>query len=82
MGDVGNAKDAGDAGEAGDKEAGRDKEEGEPKYAKVSNNEKGHNGDQDPGKGGYDEVGDGVGVDGVLEDVELDNNSVGDGAGN
>ncbi len=79
-GDVGEAKnagDTGDTGEAGDKEVGRGNERGEQEDAEVGNDERGHSGDQEAGK-----VGDGVGIGRVPKDVKLDNDGVGDSAGN
>ncbi len=76
-GDAGEAGNAGDAREVGDKEASRGNEGGEQEDAEVGNDEGGHGGDQEAGK-----VGDGVGVGGVLEDVKLDNDNVGDDAKN
>ncbi len=81
-GEAGNAEDTGDAKDAGDKQAGRGNEGGEQEDTEVGNDEEIDGGDQEAGKLGYDGVGDGVDVDGVLEDLELGNNGVGDGAGN
>ncbi len=76
-GEAGNAEDAGDAGEAGDKETGRGNERREKEDAEVGNDKGGHDEDQETSK-----VGDGIGVEGVPEDIELGNNSVDDGARN
>lgn len=81
VGEVENAEEVGDAKDAGVKEAGKSndgaangRDEKDDEVGKL-----GDGGEQEAGKMRYDRVDDGVGIGGDLEDIEVGNNSVGDG---
>lgn len=54
-------------------------DKGDQKDDKMDNNEVDDNEDQKASKVGYNKLGDGVGVSGDLKNIEMGNNSVGNG---
>lgn len=85
VGDGGDTRDVGKVRnfeDTGNKEASRGNKGGEHKDVEVGNDEKGHSGDQEASKVGYDGVDDRVNVGDVLEDIELGNNGVSDSTRN